>query len=250
MALNNKVIMVTGAASGIGRAAAAAIAYAGAKVAISDINGQGGEETVQIIRDSGGDAFFMQVDVANPAQVEAFVQATVDRYGGLDGAFNNAGVGGSLGKLHELDEVTWDKVIDVNLKAVWLCMKAQIPRLREGRGSIVNMASAAGLVGMPNNAVYSASKHGVIGLTKASAQEYARQGIRINAVCPGFVETPMVSHIDDERPGLVGRLVSLNPMRRLGEPTEVAAAVVWLLSDEASFVNGIAMSIDGGLVAG
>jgi NAD(P)-dependent dehydrogenase (short-subunit alcohol dehydrogenase family) len=247
MLLRGKVFVVTGGASGIGRAAAIAIAEAGGKVALSDVNVEGGEETARMI---GKDAYFMRVDVTNSAEVEAFMESAVERFGGLDGAFNNAGVGGHLTKLHELDDATWDNVINVNLKAVWLCMKHQIPRLREGRGSIVNMASAAGLVGMPNNAVYSASKHGVIGLTKSAAQEYARQGVRVNAVCPGFIETPMVSHIDEERPGMVGKLVNLNPMRRLGEPREVAAAVVWLLSDESSFVNGVAMSIDGGLVAG
>lgn len=250
MILKDRCFIVTGGASGIGRASALAIAHAGGKVAVSDVNVEGGEETSQMICEGGGEAFFMQVDVTNPAQVEQFMQTTVERFGGLDGAFNNAGVGGRMGKLHDLDEAMWDLVVNVNLKAVWWCMKYEIPRLRDGRGSIVNMASAAGLVGLPNNAVYSASKHGVIGLTKAAAQEYARGGIRVNAVCPGFVETPMVAQIDDERPGMVGKLVNINPMRRLGEPREVASAVVWLLSDESSFVNGLAMSIDGGLVAG
>jgi NAD(P)-dependent dehydrogenase (short-subunit alcohol dehydrogenase family) len=248
--LKDRVFVVTGAASGIGRASAVAIAAAGGKVAVSDVNTTGGEETAQMICDSGGEAFFMRVDVTRPEQVESFVKAAVDRFGGLDGAFNNAGVGGHLMKLHELDEAGWDTVINVNLKAVWLCMKYEITHLRKGRGAIVNMASAAGLLGMPYNAVYSASKHGVVGLTRAAALEYARSGIRVNAVCPGFVETPMVAHIDDERPGMVERFVGMNPMKRLGEPREVADAVVWLLSDAASFVNGHALSIDGGLVVG
>jgi NAD(P)-dependent dehydrogenase (short-subunit alcohol dehydrogenase family) len=190
------------------------------------------------------------VDVTDPLQVEAHAQQTVARFGGLDGAFNNAGVGGHLIKLHELSEGDWDHVINVNLKAVWLCMKYEILHLREGRGVIVNMASAAGLLGLPNNAVYTASKHGVVGLTKAAALEYARRGIRVNAVCPAFIDTPMVAGMDTERPGIVANVTNFNPMKRLGEPDEVAAAVVWLLSDEASFVNGHSLAIDGGLVVG
>ncbi|MBC8171730.1 MAG: SDR family oxidoreductase [Anaerolineae bacterium] len=250
MSLAQKVILVTGAASGIGRAAALAIAEAGGSVALSDINVTGGEETAQMITDAGGDAFFMRVDVTAYEQIDAFVQATVDRFGGLDGAFNNAGVGGFLGKLYELDDIYWDQTLTINLKSVWWCMKAEIPRLRNGKGSIVNMASVAGLVGFPNNAVYAASKHGVIGLTKSAALEYARVGIRVNAVCPGFTETPMVTQMDTFRPGMVASATSNNPMKRLGEPQEIAAGVVWLLSDASSFVNGHALTLDGGLTAG
>ncbi|HEX2621664.1 MAG TPA: SDR family oxidoreductase [Phototrophicaceae bacterium] len=250
MTLHNKVILVTGAASGIGRATALAIAEAGGKVAISDINVAGGEETAGMITDAGGEAFFTRVDVTDYAQIDAFVQKTVDHFGGLDGAFNNAGVGGALTKLHQLEDDLWDQTLTVNLKAVWWCMKAEIPRLRDGHGSIVNMASVAGLVGFSNNAVYAASKHGVIGLTKSAALEYAKAGIRVNAVCPGFTETPMVAMIDLYRPGMVANATASSPMKRLGNPREIAAAVVWLLSDESSFVNGLAMAIDGGLTAG
>lgn len=250
MSLEQKVILITGAASGIGRATALAVAEAGGRVAISDINVTGGEETAQLVTDAGGDAFFMRVDVTEYAQIEAFVQATVDHFGGLDGAFNNAGVGGFLGKLFELEDIYWDQTLTINLKSVWWSMKAEIPRLRNGKGSIVNMASVAGLVGFPNNAVYSASKHGVIGLTKSAALEYARAGIRVNAVCPGFTETPMVMSMDMFRPGMVANAMNSSPMKRLGETREIAAGVVWLLSDASSFVNGHALTLDGGLTAG
>ncbi|MBC8098669.1 MAG: SDR family oxidoreductase [Armatimonadetes bacterium] len=247
MLLQDRVYLITGAAGGIGRAAALAIAAQGGKVALSDVNLDGVAETAQLVTDAGGAAWHMRCDVTDAAEVEAYADAAVAHFGGIDGAFNNAGVGGTLTKLHELSEATWDTVIDINLKSVWLCMKYQIPRLREGKGAIVNMASAAGVVALPNNAVYTASKHGVIGLTKAAALEYARRGIRVNAVCPGFTDTAMVSKLDETRPGSVARMVDSNPMRRLGESSETAAAVVWLLSDESSFVNGHALVIDGGL---
>ncbi len=249
-ALHNRVYLVTGAASGIGRAAAIAIAMAGGAVALGDLNTEGGESTVQQITEHGGQAFFLQTDVTRLEQIEALADAAVERFGGLDGAFNNAGIGGQMGALHILDDAIWDKVIDVNLKSVWLCLKAEIPRLRDGKGAIVNMASAAGLIGMPNNAPYTASKHGVVGLTKAAALEYARQGVRVNAVCPGFVDTPMVEEMDTYRAGMVQGVARANPMKRLGDTSEVAAAVVWLLSDGASFVNGHALAIDGGFTAG
>ncbi len=249
MDLNEKVILMTGAASGIGRAAALAVAQAGGKVALSDINITGGEETAQMITDAGGDALFMQVDVTRPEQIEAFAQRTVDHFGGLDGAYNNAGVGGTMTRLTLLEDDQWDFTLTINLKAVWWCLKYEIPRLRQGRGSIVNMASVAGLVGFPNNAVYAASKHGVIGLTKSAALEYAKAGIRVNAVCPSFTDTPMVAEMEQYRSGIVSSIISNNPMRRLGEAREIAAAVVWLLSDESSFVNGHALTIDGGLTA-
>ncbi len=248
--LDSRVYLVTGAASGIGRAAALAIARSGAAVALGDLNREGGQATAQQILDAGGHAVFRQTDVTQREQIEALADAAVEHFGGLDGAFNNAGIGGQMGRLHLLDDAIWDQVIDVNLKSVWLCLKAEIPRLRDGKGAIVNMASAAGLIGLPHNAPYTASKHGVIGLTKAAALEYARQGIRINAVCPGFVDTPMVEEMDEYRSGMVQGVTQANPMRRLGTPDEVAGAVVWLLSDSASFVNGHALAVDGGITIG
>jgi NAD(P)-dependent dehydrogenase (short-subunit alcohol dehydrogenase family) len=248
-ALAGRVYMVTGAASGIGRAAALAIAEAGGALVLGDVNIAGVEETAQQISASGGRAVFLQTDVRDAEQVEALAQAAVDHFGGLDGAFNNAGIGGTMGKLHVLDEAIWDQVIDINLKSVWRCLKAEIPRLRSGKGAIVNMASAAGVVALPNHAAYTASKHGVVGLTKVAALEYARQGVRVNAVCPGFIDTPLVASMDEARPGIVDGVTQANPMRRLGDASEVANAVVWLLSDAASFVNGHAMVIDGGFTA-
>jgi NAD(P)-dependent dehydrogenase (short-subunit alcohol dehydrogenase family) len=190
------------------------------------------------------------VDVTQAGEVNSLVQAAVERYGAIDGAVNNAGVGGLPARTHEIDELNWDFVLNINLKGVWLCMKAEIPAMRDGRGSIVNVASAAGLNGLPYSAHYTASKHGVVGLTKTAALEYGRRGLRVNAVCPGFVDTPLVAELEEMRPGSLAAKIQFNPMKRLGEPREVATAVCWLLSDEASFVNGHAMSVDGGIVAG
>jgi NAD(P)-dependent dehydrogenase (short-subunit alcohol dehydrogenase family) len=248
-ALAGRVYIVTGASSGIGRAAALAIAEAGGALILGDVNIEGGEETVQQIIDRGGQAYFQLTDVRDASQVDALANLALERFGGLDGAFNNAGIGGPMSKLHLLEEEQWDQVIGVNLKSVWLCLKAEIPRLRNGKGSIVNMASAAGVVALPNHIAYTASKHGVVGMTKAAALEYARQGVRVNAVCPGFVDTPLVAGMNGVRPGIVENVTQANPMRRLGDPSEVANAVVWLLSDAASFVNGHAMVIDGGFTA-
>jgi NAD(P)-dependent dehydrogenase (short-subunit alcohol dehydrogenase family) len=247
--LAGRVYLVTGAASGIGRAAALAIADVGGALVLGDVNVEGGEATVKQIRDKGRQAFFLPTDVSKAAEIDALAEAALDHFGGLDGAFNNAGIGGPMGKLHMLDEAVWDQVIAVNLKSVWLCLKAEIPRLRNGKGAIVNMASAAGVVALPNHVSYTASKHGVVGLSKVAALEYARQGVRVNVVCPGFVDTPLVASMNDVRPGIVEGVTQANPMRRLGDPSEVANAVVWLLSDASSFVNGHAMVIDGGFTA-
>jgi len=250
MLLENKIALVTGAGSGIGRASTLRLAAEGAMIAVSDVNVPHGEETARQIQAMGGQAFFMKCDVARPNEVEAFVEATVQRFGGLDVAVNNAGVGGALMNTETLDEATWDFVMNVNLKGVWLCMKYEIPQMvKRGGGAIVNIASIAGLLGFRGNAVYSASKHGVIGLTKSTALEVARQGIRVNAICPGFTETAMVTTMIDEVPRMKDGVMNSSPMRRLGRVEEIADAVLYMASDMSSFVNGHALAIDGGTVA-
>ncbi|MCU0500102.1 MAG: SDR family oxidoreductase [Anaerolineae bacterium] len=246
MQLEGKVIAITGAASGIGRAAAIAAAQDGARLVLSDIALDGVEETARIIGDLGVEAVAMRVDVTRASEVEAFMQLAIDRFDRLDGTVNNAGIGGEIRPTHEVSESLWEKVIEVNLKGVWLCMKYAIPRFTTTHGSIVNIASVAGLIGFRNNAVYAASKHAVVGLTKSAALEYAREGLRVNAVCPGFTDTPMVGLIEEARPGMMEATVRAIPMRRLGEPHEIAAGILWLLSDASSFVTGHTLTIDGG----
>lgn len=248
--LENKIIVMTGAASGIGRATALLAAKYGASLALCDLNGEGVAETAQLAREAGVRAISEAVDVSSATQVEAFMQRVGSEYGRLDGAFNNAGVGGTLTRTHMLPEDLWDQCMSVNLKGVWLSMKYEVPLLRgDGGGAIVNMASVAGVIGFPMNAVYSASKHGVVGLTKSAAAEYARNNIRVNAICPGYTDTPMVSAIDEIRPGMVENTLQAVPMKRLGHPDEVAETVCYLLSSRAPFLTGQAITIDGGLSA-
>ena len=248
--LDGKVALITGASSGIGRASALAFAREGAKVAVADIVVEGGEETVRMVQEAGGEAFFIQVDVANAAEVEAMVNTVVDTYGRIDCAYNNAGIEGRLASTDAYPEDVFDKVIDINLTGVWLCMKYELPHmLKQGSGAIVNTASGAGLIGVAGMSAYVASKHGVVGLTKTAALEYAKSGIRVNAVCPGLIQTPMVERITAEQPQLGEALVAAEPIGRTGKPEEIAESVVWLSSDAASFVTGHAMSVDGGFVA-
>ena len=248
--LDGKVALITGAGSGIGRASALAFAREGAKVAVADIVVEGGEETVRMVKEAGGEAFFIRVDVSNAADVEAMVNAVVDTYGRIDCAYNNAGIEGRLASTDEYPEDVFDKVIDINLTGVWLCMKYELPHmLKQGGGAIVNTASGAGLIGVSGMSAYVASKHGVVGLTKTAALEYAKSGIRVNAVCPGLIQTPMVERITAEQPQLGEALVAAEPVGRTGKPEEIAESVVWLSSDAASFVTGHAMSVDGGYVA-
>ena len=248
--LDGKVALITGAGSGIGRASALAFAREGAKVAVADIVVEGGEETVRMVKEAGGEAFFIKVDVANAADVEAMVNTVVDTYGRIDCAYNNAGIEGRLASTDEYPEDMFDKVIDINLTGVWLCMKYELPHmLKQGGGAIVNTASGAGLIGVSGMSAYVASKHGVIGLTKTAALEYAKSGIRVNAVCPGLIQTPMVERITAEQPQLGEALVAAEPVGRTGKPEEIAESVVWLSSDAASFVTGHSMSVDGGFVA-
>ena len=248
--LEGKVALVKGGGSGIGRATALTFAREGAKVLVADVAVEGGQETVQRIKAIGGEAQFVQVDVAKAAAVEALVTQAVQTYGRLDCAFNNAGIEGAIQPTADYGEEHWDRVIAVNLKGVWLCMKYELQQMpTQGNGAIVNTASAAGLVGLPSGSAYAASKHGVVGLTKTAALEYAKANIRVNAVCPGGVRTPMMERTFQQIPGFAEAAVALEPVGRLAAPEEIAEAVVWLCSDAASFVTGHAMAVDGGWVA-
>jgi NAD(P)-dependent dehydrogenase (short-subunit alcohol dehydrogenase family) len=249
--LARKVALVTGAGSGIGRASAVALAAEGARVLVSDLDATGGEETVARIRAAGGEARFWPADVTRADQVAALVEQALAAYGRLDCAHNNAGIEGTTGTpTHRYAEDDWDRVIATNLKGVWLGLKHEIPiMLRQGGGAIVNTASVAGLVGFPGASAYAASKHAVNGLTKTAALEYAPHGIRVNSVCPAFIRTPMVERVIAGDPEREVRLAAQQPIGRMGRPEEVAAAVVWLCSDAASFVTGSTMTIDGGLFA-
>ena len=245
-----KVALVTGAGSGIGRATALVFAREGAKVVVSDIVVEGGQETVQQIEAAGGEAIFVKADVSQAADVETLITQTVETYGRLDCAFNNAGIEGGMKLTIDCTKEEFDRTITVNLTGVWLCMKYEIQQmLSQGSGAIVNTASAAGLVGFPSLPDYVASKHGVVGLTKTAALEYAKSGIRVNAVCPGVIQTPMVERGAQLSPGFDELALSMEPVGRFGQPAEVGEAVVWLCSDAASFVTGHPMAVDGGLVA-
>lgn len=249
-ALDGKVALVTGGASGIGRESSLAFARAGAKVVVSDIDVDGGEETVGMIKDAGGDAMFIKANVAEFDEVKALVDKTVEAYGRLDCAHNNAGIEGVGGSCTECTEENWDRTIAINLTGVFNCCKAEIPHLLDqGGGSIVNTASVAGLVGFPDLPAYVASKFGVNGLTKAMALDYATENIRVNSVCPGVIHTPMIDRVTGGDPEALKGYAAAAPVNRLGKPEEIAAAVVWLCTDEASFVTGINMPVDGGLVA-
>lgn len=245
-----RVALVTGGGSGIGRATSLAFANEGARVVVDDINVQGGEETLRLIKSAGGDAIFVKADVSKAAEVEAMVHRAIEIYGRIDCAFNNAGVGEPLKRLSKTSEDNWDRVMATNLKGVYLCMKYEIPHMyKQGKGAIVNTASLAGLKGLSGQAAYAASKHGVVGLTKSAALEYAGASIRINAVCPGVIDTPLIAPNMRDRPQVQKAYVDMEPIGRLGKPEEIAAAVLWLCSDEASFVIGSCFSVDGGVVA-
>lgn len=248
--LTNKVAIITGASSGIGRATALAFAREGARLALADVAIDGGHETAQMVKELGAESFFLATDVASKEAVAALVDATVQTYGRLDCAFNNAGIEGDMAPAAEITDANWDRVLDINLRGVMLGMRYEIPAmLANGGGAIVNTASVAGLVGFANLAPYVASKHGVVGLTRGVALEYGPQGIRVNAVCPGVIRTPMVARVLEEDPTLEAAFNEMEPIGRIGEPEEIAEAVVWLCSDAASFVTGLAMAVDGGLTA-
>ena len=259
MSLRSRVVLVTGSSSGTGRASALAFARVGASVAVSDVDVEGGNGTVEMVREARGEATFFEVDVSKSAEVEALVNRVTQVYGKLDCAHNNAGIEGLQAFTADYPEEDWDQVMGVNLKGVWLCMKYEIRKMLEsGKGSIVNTSSTFGLVaskiGLP---AYIASKHGVVGLTKAAALEYTQKGIRVNAVCPGTIRTPMYERVNQVITGgnpvarmeLEKQIIEQEPSGRIGHPEEVAEAVVWLCSDAASFVTGHTLVIDGGLIA-
>jgi NAD(P)-dependent dehydrogenase (short-subunit alcohol dehydrogenase family) len=245
-----KVALVTGGGSGIGRAISLAFAREGARVVVADVDLTTGEETAHGIAEAGAEGIFLQADVSKGEQVKAMIDKAVTTYGQLDCACNNAGVSGTMASLAESTEEDWDRTILVNLKSVWLCMKYEIPQmLKQGGGAIVNTSSVAGLVGLQGWSPYVASKHGVLGLTKSAALEYAKAKIRVNAVCPSIIQTDMAQCFTGGNERVEKYILSQQPLSRMGTPEEVAGAVLWLCSDEASFVTGLALAVDGGLLA-
>ncbi len=248
--MNNKVALVTGAASGIGRATAVLFAEKNANVAISDVDEEGLRKTADLVKEQEGEVLSITADISKADEVENMINKTVDHLGRLDYACNNAGIEGPMTTTVEYTEEDWDRVLNINLKGQWLCMKYEIPAMPENGGSIVNISSILGKVGFAGAPAYTAAKHGLIGLTKTAALEYSEQGIRINAVCPGFIETPML-----DRAGITTdketkkQTESLHPIGRLGESEEVAEAIVWIASDKASFISGDSLMVDGGYIA-
>lgn len=249
--VSGQVVLITGGGSGIGRATALLCAWEGAKaVGIADVQAATGKETVQKIQNLGVESMFMKIDVSKSVDVMVMVDEMVKQYGRLDAAFNNAGIESADLPTVAESEKDWDQVLAVNLKSIWLCMKREIPQMvGQGGGSIVNTASVAGLVGFQREPAYVASKHGVVGLTKAAALEYAKAGVRVNCVCPGMIRTPMINRVIQGRPEVEARLVAGEPIGRLGTAEEVAEVMVWLCSSRASFVTGHALAVDGGWMA-
>ena len=247
--LKNKVALITGGSSGIGRAVALAWAREGAKVVVSDVDRGGGEETAELVRVAGSEAVFIAADVGKPEDCEALVSQAVEKFGRLDIACNNAGIGGPQAPTADYPLDGWAQVIAINLSGVFYGMKYQLPEmLKNGGGAIINMASILGAAGFAGAPAYTAAKHGVVGLTQAAALEYSAQGVRINAVGPGFIHTPMISALEDNKAVNV-MLVAAHPIGRLGRAEEVAELVLWLSSDKASFVTGSYYPVDGGYLA-
>ena len=245
--LSGKIALITGGGGGIGRATSLIFAREGATVVVSDINVEAGEETVARVTAQGGEALFVKADVTSESDVKNAVSDVVEKFGRLDCAFNNAGYEGAIKPLTELTEEEFDRTIRINVNSVWLCLKYEIRQmLEQGGGAIVNAASAAGLIGFPNFSDYVASKHAVVGLTRTAALENAAQGVRVNAVCPGMIDTAMIDREAEKIPGVKEVGVSLQPIGRLGRPEEVGETVAWLCSDAASFVTGHPMDVCGG----
>jgi NAD(P)-dependent dehydrogenase (short-subunit alcohol dehydrogenase family) len=250
MAFDGRVALVTGSGAGIGAVTARAFARAGAAVVVTDVDIEGGKTTVEAIRSDGGRAEFFAADVTDPEAVKALVRFAVDTFGGLHFAHNNAGVLGESARLTDSDDEIWFRTVQINLNAVYLGMKHQIPAILDsGGGAVVNTSSYAGLVAVPFASAYVASKHGVIGLTKAAAVEFGKKGVRVNAVCPGSARTKMNIERVAGNPAIEKAMTDVSPMKRFVEPEEVANAVLWLCSEDASFVNGHALAVDGGALA-
>src|SRR5437773_11384316 len=247
-AFAGKVAFITGAGSGIGRATALAFARAGASVAVADVSEKGNQETARLIEQQGGHALVVKCNVTQTDDVKAALDKTVAAFGRLDFAFNNAGIEPRKpAPTADYDEEEWNRIIDVDLRGVFLCMKHEIPLiLKQGGGAIVNTSSGAGIIGIKGSPAYTAAKHGVIGLTRAAALDYAAQNIRINVVCPGYIDTPMMDRFTGGTSEGRARVISEEPIGRMGRPEEIANAVVWLCSEAAGFVVGSAMVIDGG----
>ncbi|MBS1842520.1 MAG: SDR family oxidoreductase [Acidobacteria bacterium] len=250
--LENKVALITGGTTGIGRDTAVLFAKHGAKVVFTGRRETEGNETLGLVRAAGGDSLFLKSDVSKASDVQFIVQKTVEKFGRLDVAFNNAGVEGTLGPLAEQTEENWDYVHNINLKGLWLCLKYEVQQMLKqgGGGVIVNMSSVAGLIGAAGLGVYIASKHGVLGLTKSAALEYAPQGIRVNAVCPAVIETAMADRAFGGDPAVNKAMLALHPLGRFGKPVEISEAVVWMCSDKSSFMTGHEIVLDGGMLAG
>ena len=249
--LDDKVILVTGGSSGIGKSSAEIIGKEGAIVVVADVQDEAGELTVSEITKNGGKAFYKRVDVTDFGGVKKAIDNLVVEHGRIDGAFNNAGIEGPTAKISDYANSDWAKVIDVNLTGVYNCMRCQIDQMltQSNGGSIVNTSSAAGLIGIPGATGYNSAKHGVVGLTKTVALEYAAKNIRVNAVCPGFIETPMLERVTDASVKIREQLIKMVPMKRVAKPSEIGNAVAWLLSQKSSYVTGVALPVDGGWVA-
>ena len=249
--LDKKSILITGGSTGIGKATVLRCAEEGAQVTLADINTKEAEDVVAQVRAEGGSATFCHADVTQSSDVKQMIEMATSTYGKLDGAFNNAGIEGAFTSITKMSEAEYDRTVNVDMKGVWLCLKYQVETFlkQASPGSIVSTASVAGLVGTRGGSAYCGAKHGVVGITKSVALECARKAIRVNAVCPGVIQTPMVDRMTNEAGVSAQALIDQEPMERLGLPKEIAEAVVWLLSDQSSFVTGVAMPVDGGYIA-